>query len=142
MKIFYESEDGKRFETKEECLAHENKYKNFSFIICWGGDNIGFDYEDGISDTIESVVFNSPDEIGRAIYNYSIIFVPNENALNVIKEVGKEVDVSTSCMEVGLNFWSDKEGYWVQTNYYREKLWASLQSLNSFEDNVKIKSII
>ena len=39
-------------------------------------------------------------------------------------------------MEVGLNFWSDKEGHWVQTNYYREKLWKSLQSLNTFDDNV------
>ena len=135
MRIFYESDDGKVFETKEECLAYENKYKNFSFIICWG-DNMNFDYEDRIPDTIESTVFKSPDEMGKAIYDYSIIFIPDENALNVIKEAGREIDISTSCMEVGLNFWSDKENKWVQSNYYREKLWASLQSLNNFENNV------
>lgn len=137
MKVVYESDNGRRFETKEACLAYENRYKSFSFIICWGGDNIGFDYEDGIPNMIESTVFKSPDEIGRAIYYYSIIFIPNENVLDVIKEVGREMDISTSCMEVGLNFWSDKEGHWVQANYYREKLWSSLQSLNSFEDNIK-----
>ena len=90
MKIFYESDDGRRFETKEACLAYENRYKSFSFIICWGGDNIGFDYEDGMPNMIESTIFKSPYEIGRAIYYHSIIFIPNENALDVIKEVGRK----------------------------------------------------
>jgi len=144
MKVVYESDNGRRFETKEACLAYENRYKSFSFIICWGGDNIGFDCENGISNDVKKVIFKSVDEVGKAIYDYSIVFIPNKDVLSIIEKIGEEEEINTTCMEVGLNFWSDKECKWVQSTYYKEKLWESLQSLNNFENNVDdfVNSII